>query len=85
MAFKPTRNQTIGVQPLGVVPSTGLRDMSNVLNKMSQNFDIMRQQDRQTLFNEAVLEAELAGKTAVKFEDGKVKPITSMEYNPDMF
>jgi len=86
MVYKPTRSQQFGVRPVGVSPATGLRDMATAIGKVAQTSEAIRQHDRKMRFDQAVLDAELAGKTAVKFdENNKVIPITSMEYNPDMF
>ncbi|BAQ87243.1 hypothetical protein [uncultured Mediterranean phage uvMED] len=86
MAYKPTRQRQFGVTPLNVVPATGMKKMASAIGKIADASDAIRQHDRKMRFDQAVLDAELAGKTAVKFDDdNKVIPITSMEYNPGMF
>jgi len=86
MVYKPTRSQQFGVRPVGVSPATGLKDMAIAIGKVAQTSEAIRQHDRKMRFDQALLDAELAGKTAVKFDDdNKVIPITSMEYNPGMF
>ena len=86
MAFKPTRNQTTGVQPVGVVPASGLRNMAQTFNNISQTLTSERNKDRQMLYNQAVLDAQAAGINAVKYDDdGKLVPLTEAGFDPNMF
>ena len=69
MAYKPTRQRQFGVTPLNVAPSTGMRNMASAIGKIADASDAIRQHDRKMRFDQAVLDAELAGKTAVKFDN----------------
>ena len=86
MAFKPTRNQTTGVQPVGVVPASGLRNMAQTFNNISQTLTSEMSKDRQMLYDKAILDAQAAGINAVKYDDdGKLIPLTEAGFNPNMF
>jgi len=86
MAYKPTRSQQIGVQPLGIVPSSGTRNLAQTFNNISKTLDREMSKDREMLFNEAVLDAQAAGINSVQFDEkGKLVPLTNAEYNPNLF
>tara|TARA_Y100001973_G_scaffold82941_1_gene122759 strand:+ start:1110 stop:4127 length:3018 start_codon:yes stop_codon:yes gene_type:complete len=82
MAYQPTRDRKYGVTTTGTASATGLRAMANAFKDIGQSVRQVSQARREVEFSNAMLEAELAGRSAVtRDKDGRLKPINNLDWD----
>lgn len=82
MAYQPTKDRKYGVRSIGTAPSTGLRAMANAFKDIGESVRQVSKVSREVELSNAMLEAELAGRSAVKRDkDGKLKPINNLSWD----
>ena len=82
MAYKPTREQRFGVTPVGITQATGLRSMANAFANVGKSVRQVSQAKRETDFSNAMLDAELAGISAVtRDKDGNLQPLNNLDWD----
>jgi hypothetical protein len=82
MAFKKTGMGNVQVSPVGMPDLSGYKSFAKSVNAVSDDLYSIGSSMRKREFTEALLEAEIDGKTAgVKFdEEGNLVPLTNLNY-----
>ena len=82
MAFKKTTLGNVQVSPVGMPDLSGYKSFAKSVNAVSDDLYSIGTSIRKREFTEALLEAEIDGKTAgVKFDDqGNLVPLTNLNY-----
>ena len=75
MAYQPTRKRQYKIDPVGIVPMSGLRQLGNSFSNMAETVRDIDNEIEKNQLNDALLKAEALGiaKGAV-YEDGVLKP-----------
>jgi len=82
MAFKKTGMGRVEVSPVGMPDLSGYKSFARSVNSVSDDLYSIGSSMRKKEFTEALLQAEIDGKTAgVKFdEEGNLVPLTNLDY-----
>ena len=82
MAFKKTGMGSVKVSPVGMPDLSGYKSFAKSVNAVSDDLYSIGSSMRKREFTEALLQAEIDGKTAgVKFDDqGNLVPLTNLNY-----
>ena len=82
MAFRPTRQRKAFVSPTGMPDFSGYRQLAKSFSDVAESAYSIGSDIRQGAFNDAIIQAELDGKTAgaTYDKDGNLVPLTNLDY-----